>query len=90
MNEDVIATLKKCGAVHKGYTVRIEESTQPRFNAEMDVTEDYREHLEHKTAKCIRAAEHKGIEVYEGPQYIHDFGIAMHYTEVRKQVASAK
>jgi Uncharacterized protein involved in methicillin resistance len=86
-NVPVIDLLKKCGAVHRGYTVRIEESTQPRFNAEMDVTDDYREHLEHKTAKCIRASEHKGIEVYEGPEYIHDFGIAMHYTEVRKQVA---
>lgn len=86
-NVQVIDLLKKCGASHKGYTVRIEESTQPRFNAEMDVTEDYRDHLEHKTAKCIRASEHKGIEVFEGPQYIHDFGIAMHYTEVRKQVA---
>jgi serine/alanine adding enzyme len=86
-NTDVIDLLKKCGAEHKGYTVRIEESTQPRFNAEMDVTDDYREHLEHKTAKCIRASEHKGIEIYEGPEYIHDFEVAMHYTEVRKQVA---
>lgn len=84
---EMIELLKKYGAVHRGYTVRIEESTQPRFNAEMDVTDDYREHLEHKTSKCIRASEHKGIEVFEGPEYIHDFGIAMHYTEVRKQVA---
>ena len=87
MNQNVIDLLKNYGAKHKGFTVRIEESTQPRFNAEMDVTPDYREHLEHKTAKCIRASEHKGIEVYEGPEYIHDFATAMHYTEVRKQVA---
>lgn len=87
MNQNVIDLLKNDGAKHRGFTVRIEESTQPRFNAEMDVTPDYREHLEHKTAKCIRASEHKGIEVYEGPEYIHDFATAMHYTEVRKQVA---
>lgn len=86
-NEDVISLLKEYGAKHKGYTVKIEESTQPRFNAEMDVTSDYRQHLEHKTAKCIRAAEHKGIEVFEGKEYIHDFAVAMHYTEVRKGVA---
>ena len=86
-NQDIIDTLISYGAVHKGFTIRIEEATQPRFNAEMDVTEDYRQHLEHKTEKCIRAAEHKGVTVYEGKQYIHDFATAMHYTEVRKQVA---
>ena len=86
-NQDVIELLKSCGAKHRGYTINIEESTQPRFNAEMDVTPDYRDHLEHKTAKCIRNSIHKGIEVYEGPEYLHDFSIAMHYTEVRKKVA---
>lgn len=86
-NQDVIDYLKSIGARHKGFTVKIEEATQPRFNAEMDVTSDYREHLEHKTSKCISASEHKGIEVYEGKEYIHDFATAMHYTEVRKQVA---
>ncbi|MCH4208113.1 MAG: aminoacyltransferase [Solobacterium sp.] len=86
-NQQVIDLLKSCGAVHRGFTVRIEESTQPRFNAEMDVTQDYREHLEHKTLKCIRASEHKGIEVLQGPEYLHDFATAMHYTEVRKKVA---
>lgn len=86
-NQDIVEELKSLGAKHKGFTIRIEESTQPRFNAEMDVTSDYREHLEHKTAKCIRASEHKGIEIFEGPEYIHDFATAMHYTEVRKKVA---
>lgn len=87
MHQEIIDELISFGAKHKGFTVRIEESTQPRFNAAMEVTPDYREHLEHKTQKCIRAAEHKGIEVYEGREYLHDFSLAMHYTEVRKQVA---
>ena len=87
MNDDVIRMLETCGAVHKGFTVRIEESTQPRFNAAMDVTPDYREHLEHRTKKCIRAAEHKGIVLTEGAQEIHHLAQAMHYTEIRKQVA---
>lgn len=86
-NLDVIERLKSLGAKHKGFTTMIIESTQPRYNAEMDVTPDYRDHLEHKTLKCIRAAEHKGIEVLEGPQYIPEFAKAMHYTEVRKGVA---
>ena len=86
-NEETIACLVTMGAKHRGYTVRIEESTQPRFNAEMDVEPDYRTKLEHKTAKCIRAAEHKGIEVLEGIEYLDMFCEAMHYTEVRKGVA---
>ena len=86
-NQSVIDYLKSLGAKHKGFTTMIEEATQPRFNASMEVTSDYKEKLEHKTAKCIRAALHKGIEVYEGREYLHDFSIAMHYTEVRKQIA---
>ena len=86
-NEDVISLLQSIAAKHKGYTIRIEESTQPRFNAEMDIVPDFEKHLEHKTMKCIRSALHKGIKVYEGPEYVHDFAEAMHYTEVRKQIA---
>ena len=87
MNQDIIDALKQLGAEHRGFTVKIEESTQPRFNAAMEVDPDYRSKLEHKTMKCIRAAEHKGIEVLEGPEYIPAFAQAMHYTEVRKQIA---
>ena len=86
-NLDVIETLKNYGCLHKGFTIHIEEATQPRFNAEMDVTKDYMDHLEHKTAKCIRSAMHKGIEVTEGKEEVTKLAIAMHYTEVRKQVA---
>lgn len=84
---DVIDRLKNYGCLHKGFTIHIEEATQPRFNAEMDVTSDYMDHLEHKTAKCIRSAIHKGIEVKEGKDEVSNLAIAMHYTEVRKQVA---
>ncbi|MBP3892022.1 MAG: peptidoglycan bridge formation glycyltransferase FemA/FemB family protein [Solobacterium sp.] len=86
-NDDIIATLEALGAKHKGFTVRIEESTQPRFNAEMDLIPDYEEKLEHRTRKCIRGAIHKGIFTREGKEYLDDFAKAMHYTEVRKKVA---
>ncbi len=85
-NEHIIQKLQFFGAKHRGYTVMIEEATQPRFNAEMDVEPGYRKMLEHKTQKCIRTSERKGIEVLEGPEYIHMFAEAMHYTEVRKGV----
>lgn len=86
-HEDVIQYIQSLGIKWRGYNINMMDAIQPRFNAEMDVTPDYRDHLEHKTMKCIRAAEHKGIEVYEGPEYLSDFSMAMHYTEVRKQVA---
>ena len=41
-HQDVIDYLKSIGCRHKGFTVNISEATQPRFNAEMDVTPDYR------------------------------------------------
>ena len=65
-NLDVVESLKKYGAIHSGFTTKIEESTQPRFNAEMNVTKDFEDHLEHKTMKCVRNAIHKGIEIKEG------------------------
>jgi serine/alanine adding enzyme len=89
-NQDVIDLLKSCGAVHRGFTVRIEESTQPRFNAEMDIIPDYRSTIEHKTVHAFETAERKGVEVYQGTEVLHDFATAMHYTEVRKKVALRK
>lgn len=86
-NREIIDYLQSLNAKHLGFTTMIEESTQPRFNAEMDVASDYREKLNYKTRKCINAAIHKGIEVYEGKEYLSDFSIAMHYTEVRKHIA---
>lgn len=86
-NTDVIALLKDLGAVHTGFTTYIEESTQPRYNAEMDITPDYFNQLEHKTQKCIRKAENSGLEIESGLAALDDFSTAMHYTEVRKKVA---
>ncbi len=84
---DMIASLTRFGAVHRGFTTMIEESTQPRFNAEMDVFEGYEAKLEHRTRKCINAAVRKGIILRSGKEYVSDFASAMHYTEVRKKIA---
>ena len=43
--------------------------------------------LQTKTRSRIRKSAEKGITIYEGPEYVHDFAVAMHYTEVRKQIA---
>ena len=86
-NEDIIQTLKNLGAEHKGYTKMINETYQPRFNAEMDVEEDYMEKMDRKTVRSIERAYRRGAEIYEGREYLDDFCEAMHYTEVRKNVA---
>ncbi|MBR2670513.1 MAG: peptidoglycan bridge formation glycyltransferase FemA/FemB family protein [Solobacterium sp.] len=86
-NLDIIQKLNQLGIQHKGFTTLIEESTQPRFNAAMIVEEGYEKKLEHRTRKCINAAVKKGIILRSGREYLHDFAIAMHYTEVRKKVA---
>ena len=62
MNEGVIAFLKSLGAKHKGFTKLIAETTQPRFNAEMDVDPDYYDHLDRKTIRSIETAKKKGIK----------------------------
>ena len=85
-NENVIHYLESLGARHGGYTIHIEESTQPRFNAMMDVDDNWQDHLEHKTAKCIRSAKHKGIEILEGKEYIKELIQALHHTESRKGI----
>ncbi len=86
-NNDIIETLKKYGAKHKGFTTMIEEATQPRYNAVMNCSDDYYEKLDHKTKQSIHTAERKGAKLYCGHEYIHEFAQAMQYTEKRKGVA---
>ncbi len=86
-NQDVVELLKRCGARHKGYTTMIEEATQPRFNAALNLPDNYMSLLDHKTKQSIHTAEKKGAKLYIGHEYIHEFAEAMHYTEQRKGVA---
>lgn len=85
-NEDVIALLKQHHAQHSGYTINIEETTQPRFNASM-TPQDYMKRIDKKVRQSIATSEKKGAQFYEGHQYIHEFAQVMKYTEQRKGVA---
>ena len=86
-NNDVIDYLKSLGAKHKGFTKKISEATQPRFNAAMNVDADWRSRLVKNTRQSIRTAEKRGVEVHFGHEYLHLFAEAMHYTETRQKVA---
>ena len=86
-NEDVIAFLKQYGAKHKGFTKRIEEATQPRYNIIMHVDEHWQDRLIKNTRQSIRTAEKRGAEAFEGPEYIPDLCEALHFTETRQGIA---
>ncbi len=85
-NEDIVSYLTSIGTKHNGYTINIEEATQPRFNASTHSC-DYLTKLDKKVRQSIKTAEKKGAEFYEGHEYIHEFAQAMKYTEERKGVA---
>ncbi len=85
-NEDVIEYLKQYGAEHKGFTKRIEEATQPRYNIIMHVDEHWKDRLIKNTKQSIRTAEKRGAECYEGTDYIPDLRTALHFTETRQGI----
>ncbi len=87
MHEELIARLEDHGAKHKGFTTHIIEATQPRFNAQMDVYEGWQKDTKRKTMRCVEQASKQGVTLFEGREYLDDFITAMHYTEVRKQIA---
>lgn len=86
-NTNVVSLLESLGAKHKGYTLKISDTTQPRFNAVIDVDENWEDKLEHKTKKCINSAKRKGVKVHVGREYLKDFYKAIRYTENRKGIA---
>ncbi len=86
-NEEVIRLLQDCGCTWKGYTKKIEETTQPRFEAYMQVDEHWRDRLIKNTRQSIRTAEKRGVEVFTGAQYLPEFEEALHGTEQRQQIA---
>ena len=85
-NEDVIDFLKQYGAKHKGFTKRIEEATQPRYNIIMHVDEHWQDRLIKNTRQSIRTAEKRGAEAFEGVEYIPDLRTALHSTETRQGI----
>ena len=87
MNEDVISFLKEYGAQHRGFTTRIEDSTQPRFNIIMSVDENWQDRLIKNTRQSIRTAEKRGAELFEGTEFIPDLRTALHFTETRQGIA---
>ena len=87
MNENIVNHLKSLGAKHLGYTKMISEATQPRYNAMIEIDENFKETIPHKTIRSIEKARHKGATIYTGKEELSNFAKCMHYTEDRKGIA---
>ncbi|PRT77585.1 UDP-N-acetylmuramoylpentapeptide-lysine N(6)-alanyltransferase [Streptococcus anginosus] len=84
---DVIQNLQKAGAIWVGRTESLDETIQPRFQANI-YKDNFREELLSKsTRQAIRTARNKGIQVqFGGKELLDDFSALMKKTENRKSI----
>ena len=84
--QTVIQNLSSIGAVHKGFTMYISQTVQPRFHMGLKPC-DLNEHLPKSTKRSIKKAQKKNVFIEEaGVQGLDAFSEIMHMTEARKQV----
>lgn len=82
-----IETLKKNGAIFKGFTESIQDTIQPRFHMGVYCSNHWKEDFPKSTMKSIRKAMNKQVEVTEiQVDQIDEFARIMHLTEERKNV----
>lgn len=84
---ELIQQLQKAGAHWVGRTESLDETIQPRFQANIH-REDFSEELLSKsTRQAIRTARNKGIEIqFGGAELLDDFSALMKKTENRKNI----
>ncbi|MBP2620418.1 aminoacyltransferase [Streptococcus panodentis] len=84
----LIAELQQAGALWVGRTESLDETIQPRFQANIH-REDFSEELLSKsTRQAIRTARNKGIKVqFGGAELLDDFAGLMKKTEQRKKIS---
>lgn len=82
------------GAIHKGYTMSIAETVQPRTNMGVDVTDDFTARYARNTRRAIKKAAKENLEaeiyaasdIRRNPDLLDVFSSLMHCTEDRKGV----
>lgn len=85
---------KETGAIHKGYTMSIAETVQPRTNMGVDVTDDFTARYARNTRRAIKKAAkenlsaeiHTASDIRSNPEILDIFSELMHCTEDRKGV----
>lgn len=83
-----IANMKKAGAIHQGFATYIEESIQPRFQANVYKTDTFMEDLPRHTRRLIKDALKRDVKVVKADiSRIQEFADVVALTEKRKNVA---
>ena len=84
---DLINNLQKAGAIWLGRTELLDETIQPRFQANIYKDNFSEELLSKSTRQSIRTSRNKGIQVqFGGSELLDDFSVLMKKTENRKSV----
>ena len=84
---DLIQNLQKAGAIWVGRTELLDETIQPRFQANIYKDNFSEELLSKSTRQAIRTARNKGIQVqFGGKELLDDFSALMKKTENRKSI----
>ena len=85
--ETIIANMKKAGAIHQGFTTYIEESIQPRFQANVYKTDTFMEDLPRHTRRLIKDALKRDVKIVKADMNrLPEFSDVVALTEKRKQV----
>ena len=84
----ILDNMKKAGAIHQGFTTYIEESIQPRYQANVYACEDFEASLPRHTRRLIKDAVKRDVRVVRaGKEQIQAFSDVVALTEKRKHVS---
>lgn len=79
---------KRCKAIHKGYTMHISDTVQPRFQSNVYSYENIEKVLPKHTKRLIKDANRRNVQIIHGHlELLDDFSRLVELTESRKGVA---
>lgn len=79
---------KRLGAKHHGFTMKIEETIQPRFQSNVYASSNIEETLPKHTKRLIKDANRRNVNIVSGQkELIDEFSRLVCLTEQRKQVS---
>lgn len=84
----ILENMKAAGAIHQGFTTYIEESVQPRYQANVYKTETFEEDLPRHTRRLIKDALKRNVQVVKADMSrLQEFSDVVSLTEERKHVS---
>ena len=87
-NDELIKTFKSYGYNHKGFSLDMSSTIQPRFNTVTKLTAEVPDLFPKDTRRLIRDADKKFVEVRRcGKENLDDFLFALACTEKRKNIS---